>query len=372
MRHGRLLLLLALAVQLVPAKVVFEDGFEKLDANPWKQNISGEGGKLEIVDDGVHGKCLKITASGGTTYLTMELDPARFRGSTLIMSGMVKLENATMGAQTYSTPKLHFAQRTEGSKNTENQAERWVGSFDWTLKTCKIDVADDCNFLILDIGNQGGGGVMYIDDFKLEDTFGQGRPVGLAAVCNTGRGDGVANDGRGSFLDTGPLDLFNVPEGNLETDEVTFYLPKLGDNGGMVMIALQGKEREKLPPQTQPVEVGKKVGQLTFLHASAWADPTKQQPCYTAVIEYADGQTERREMKAGVDLANYDDAKAYANCRVAWTGKCAAGKTVGLTMASWDNPRPDVLVQSLQFESAGHGVPLILAVTYTPVRPKGK
>ena len=365
-----LLALSLLAAMLAPAgaEVIWKDSFDQLDETFWTQNAAGKT-KISIVDGGVTGKCLRIDGElGSTAYLTAALDPKRFHGLTLKVTAKVKIEGAEVGPQSYSTPKLHFGMKEEGSNQAINQAERWVGSFDWTEKSLTIDVTDQANYLILDVGNQGGSGVMWVDDLVLEDTIGQGRPVQLLPVCNTGRSDGVADDGEGSFIDRGLLDLYGLPEEMLETPDGTFYIPKPSANKGQTIIALQGQQRPKLPAETEPLPVGKKVAKLLILHAASWAETAKQEPVYSLELTYADGQVEQVPMLAGKDLGNYDAPAELPNWKLAWTGEVPSGQKVGVGYTIWTNPRPAVNIKSLRFVSAGNGVPLILAMTYTTAR----
>jgi len=368
MRNLITLALLTMLALPAAAEVIRKDGFETLDETFWSKNIT-KGGSIDIVDGGVTGKCLKITGEmGSTVYLTAQLDPAKYAGFTLKVSAMVKLENSEQGQQVYSTPKLHFGMKRKGNEPFVNAAERWTGTFDWTLKTLTIDVTEDAETLVLDLGNQGGSGIMWLDDLVLEDTIGQGRPVPLQPVCNTGRSDGVADDGVGSFIDRGMLDLYGLPEEALDTHAGTFYIPRAGTNGALTMVALQGKQRPKLPAATKPIELGQRAGKLLILHAASWADLAKQESLYTIEVTYGDGQVEQVTMVAGKDVGNYDQPAELPNWKLAWTGAVPGGHQVGVGYTVWTNPRPQAAIKSLRLVSAGNGVPLILAMTYTTAR----
>jgi len=75
-----LILAIALA-SAASATVIFEDSFETIDER-WVKNINGGDGTIEIVEGGVDGKCVKITSQGAVTYLSMELDPKLYAGTT--------------------------------------------------------------------------------------------------------------------------------------------------------------------------------------------------------------------------------------------------------------------------------------------------
>lgn len=342
--------------------IIFEDDFEDLDPR-WTKNINGAA-TIEIVPGGVEGNCLKVTADGGLGYLTTELDPQVYAGTAIEVRGMVKLENVEVGPQTYSTAKFHIGVDVGEKGAYQNRAERWLGTSDWAEKVLKADIDENAVRIVLDLGIQNGKGTVYFDNLVVQDTFGKGRPISLFPIANLGRSDGVAGDAKGSFLDTGMDDLFGLPAGNLETDEVTLYIPEPGDNAGQTCVILRGKERPDFPEQTEPLPVGRKAKSLYFLQAAAWADAAAKEPCLSYEIEYADGETTIVEMRAGVDVGNYDDPGPAPNWTIAWEGENGAGKHVGVGVARWDNSRPDVAIKSLRIRSAGNGVPIVLAISY--------
>ena len=344
------------------AGVIFEDDFESLDAR-WTKNINGPA-TIEIAPGGVEGNCLKVSSEGGLGYLTTQLDPEQYAGTTVEVRGMVKLENVEVGPQTYSTAKFHIGVDVGDKGAYQNRAARWLGTADWSERVLNADIDEDAIRIVLDLGIQNGTGTVYFDNLVVRDTFGKGRPISLFPIANLGRSDGIASDGKGSFLDLGMHDLFALPAGNLETPEVTAYIPEPGENSGQTCVILKGKERLDLPEQTEPLPVGKKLKSLHFLQAAAWADVAGREPCLSYDIEYSDGQVTVVEMRAGVDIGNFDDPQPAENWQIAWEGENGAGKQVGVGLAEWKNPRPDVAVKSLRIRSAGNGVPIVLAVSY--------
>jgi len=359
-----------MAGMVVPALagVIFSDDFETLGPR-WKKNIRGQG-SIEIVPGGVKGKCLRVTSQGAMVYLTTELDAAQYAGTTIEIVGMVKLDNVKQGRQVYSTAKFHLAQWVRGETGPRHAAARWTGTFDWTEKKLSVPIDEKATKIVIDLGLQNATGTAYFDNLVVRDAYGIGRPVSLAMVANTSRSDGVAGDGRGGFLDTGMDDLFELPGGNLETDEVTFYVPERGDNGGRTCAILKGRQRPNFPTAVGPMPVGKKVASLYFLLAAAWVQPGGTEPCLTCRVIYQDGQEAEIVMMAGRDVGDYHDPQDLPNWKVVWQARNGAGKRVGVGMAKWTNPRPQVPVRELRLESAGRAVPIVLAITYVP--PKGQ
>ncbi|MBM3497992.1 MAG: hypothetical protein FJX74_04900 [Armatimonadetes bacterium] len=354
-------LVLVLAVGSSGAGVIFEDGFESLDVR-WTRNVTGNG-TIEIVPGGVEGNCLKMTAAGGTTYLSTPLDPEEYAGTTIEVVGMVKLENVQMGQEVWATAKFHIG-AVLPDQTVVNFADRWVGTADWAAKKLTADIPENAQRIVLDLGLQNAIGTAYYDNLVVRDTSGTGRPISLLPICNLGRSDGVANDGRGSFLDLGMHDLFGLPEGSLEGPGITFTIPPDGVNKGRTCVVLRGEQRPNLPAETEPLPLNVKAASLHFLLAAAWADTAAQEPCLTCELEYADGQKVGVEMRAGVDIGNFDDPREFANYRLVWQERNGAGKEVGVGAATWQNPRPEVAIKSLRIVSAGKGVPIVLAVSY--------
>ena len=344
------------------AGVIFEDDFESLDAR-WTENINGPA-TIEIVPGGIEGNCLKVTSEGGLGYLTTQLDPEQYAGTTVEVRGMVKLEDVEQGPEVYSTAKFHLGIDVGPDRTRVNRAARWLGTSDWAEKVLKADIDEEAVRIILDIGIQNGTGTVYFDNLVVRDTLGKGRPISLFPIANLGRSDGVPGDGKGSFLDLGMHDLYALPAGNLETEEVTLYVPQPGDNSGQTCVILKGTERPGFPEQTEPLPIGKKARSLHFLQAAAWADTAGQEPCLSYEIEYADGETTMVDMQAGMDIGNFDDPKPAGNWTIAWEGENGTGKHVGVGVATWENPRPEVGIKSLRIRSAGNGVPIVLAISY--------
>ncbi|MEN6344174.1 MAG: hypothetical protein ABFE16_02660 [Armatimonadia bacterium] len=364
--------LLCLGLQASAASLL-EDRFEEL--NPcWAKNISGTG-TVEIVPGGYEGKCLRVSVTSGTSYLTTKLDPQAFGGKTIEIRAMVKLADVKQGPQVYSTAKIQVAQKIPGAA-TLNAAARWVGTTDWQEQSLLVDVRPTASEIILNLGLQDAVGTAYYDSLVIEDVTGRktvegggastssGRSISLAAVAKAGRSDGVADDGRGSFIDAGMHDLYTLPTGALTLGEALFDLPPGGANGGRTCLVLKGARRPNLPASAGPIEVNRRAKTLYFLQAAAWADLAAQEPCLTYAVTYADDQKVQVPMKAGVDVGNFDEPRDLANWKLAWQGTDQLGMPVCVGCSSWTNPRPETAIKSLEIASAGKGVPILLAISF--------
>jgi len=368
--------LLAAAVLLytAPARsdVLLTEQFE--ERGEWRTKTNGAA-TVELADHGVEGKCLKLScAEGATAYYTVKLEPERVRGRRLVIRAMVKTENVTVGAKPYCTAKFHVGGRSGG--RAFNRAKWFSGTRDWREEEMIAPVPEDIEKPVFDLAIQAASGTAYFDKLVIDDGLKPQIAIDLAPLANTNFSDGVSDDGAGGFIDTGTLDLRDLPRGDVELDGAGFYIMQPGENCGATCIALRGLKRPNLPTTPKPVKrpgaakrtpatapVGFKGGALLFLHAAAWVDATRGAPCLIYAVRYADGETIDVPIREGVDIGAFDAPKDLANWKVAWTGR-RAGRTVGLGVARWRNPRPDVKIESISLRTPGAGaVPIVAAVS---------
>jgi hypothetical protein len=90
------------------------------------------------------------------------------------------------------------------------------------------------------------------------------------------------------------------------------------------------------------------------------------------VISYADGQSREARIIYGETVRDWWHNPALnepvPNAKVAWTGKNAAvqnsGQALRLYHFQWENPRPEIVVQSIYFTSTdSNSSPFLLAIT---------
>jgi hypothetical protein len=122
----------------------------------------------------------------------------------------------------------------------------------------------------------------------------------------------------------------------------------------------------RFPEQVQGIPVSRKCRKLHFLHATGWnVAPGTQVGSYNIV--YTDGLSEEAPILYGDEAGNWWAKPAdmqQPGAGVIWQGTNAAKQAVQLFMQSWINPRPDVEITSLDFESRMTRVaPFLIAVT---------
>ena len=176
--------------------------------------------------------------------------------------------------------------------------------------------------------------------------------------------------------------LAELEQGDRKLGEIPFHL---GD--GLIQVA--GKFLPEHPTRVEGIEVGQHVKKLHFLHAARWgaygsrgdslghwvADGT---PIGYYEVLYEDGSAEAIPIIYGVDVRDWwsvwDNAKATERGKVVWTGnnphlrqRSEARNTetpLRLYLCTWDNPRPEARVASIEFVSLGQAAaPFCVAMT---------
>jgi hypothetical protein len=99
-------------------------------------------------------------------------------------------------------------------------------------------------------------------------------------------------------------------------------------------------------------------------------DPVKGEGVATNRIHYSDGQTIDVPVIAGRDLAKwwFRPGESTDGLDVVWTGSTPKaaddGNKIRLLHFAWSNPRPEVVIESLDFISAvGKAAPFLVAIT---------
>jgi hypothetical protein len=92
------------------------------------------------------------------------------------------------------------------------------------------------------------------------------------------------------------------------------------------------------------------------------------------VIHYADGQSLTVPVRWKVEVGPWytDEPSNYRNASVAWSGPLGKDDLQGvLYTMQWNNPRPDVKIETVDMKLApggrqgiqGHGAPVLMAIT---------
>ncbi|NLX03606.1 MAG: hypothetical protein GXY33_00525 [Phycisphaerae bacterium] len=204
------------------------------------------------------------------------------------------------------------------------------------------------------------------------ENAGEFHPIDLRAAVNMGLRDDVADDRTGGWTDQGGNDLREFPVGPQYFLNVPFDVIDPAENDDRAVIMLRGEHRMYFAREAS-VAVGRKFATAYVLHASAWT-PDAGATVAHYKFHYDDGTQADYPVLAGRDVFEWwgtaqiekdhliPDGEPRA--AVAWVGKNQSGiGGVRTFVMTWSNPNPDKTVESITFESAGDGVPGILALT---------
>jgi len=144
-------------------------------------------------------------------------------------------------------------------------------------------------------------------------------PVPFGEAANTAFADETADDQQGGWTDQGSNDLRVVKPGPYEHSGVAFDIASDAATGGKSCIVLGGKPRPYLPQEAK-LPVAAQGGEAVFylLHAGAWC-PSNNEILGTLTLEYADGTSQRHDIRGGRDVADWYQAKSGKNLFRGWT-----------------------------------------------------
>ena len=192
------------------------------------------------------------------------------------------------------------------------------------------------------------------------------------------------------FVDLG--DYYNVTlnEFPYQTEQSTRLLtetfdqiePGVGDFAGTPfdvrgIIALASRETElkagvyELNPDVYGIPIGRKASAINLLHGAGWGGSEPHGTCIgEVVVNYEDGETEIVQIRAGVHVRDWFLPRYYgrevSGGKIAWVhpSKQVEGRDIGLYTMTWENPRPDAEIRTIDYRSTmTAGAPFLLGVT---------
>jgi hypothetical protein len=161
-------------------------------------------------------------------------------------------------------------------------------------------------------------------------------------------------------------DLSALPRGLQEFGGVRF------DVRGIVQLA-GGPEPYsslKYPKRVEAMTLNRKCARLHFLHGAGWTSP-EGTLVGRYVVHYADGQQRVQPLFYGYELQDWWIPPANptrTGLAPVWTGTNTVARrtspNVYLYKTTWTNPRPDALIESVDFiSSLAESAPFLLALT---------
>jgi eukaryotic-like serine/threonine-protein kinase len=146
------------------------------------------------------------------------------------------------------------------------------------------------------------------------------------------------------------------------------------DVRGLVQVAgraLNGIPRATYPEQVKGIRVNQKCRRTHFLHGTGWREPDGT-TIGRYVIRYADGGQQEVPIRYGDNVRDWwvypSSNEPTASAVVAWSGKTATTRRLDqplrLYKFTWENPKPDSLIESIDFVSLNtQSSPFLIAIT---------
>jgi len=184
----------------------------------------------------------------------------------------------------------------------------------------------------------------------------------------------------GWFRNTQPRDMVAFPRGQNRFAGVDYLVRDFQTSPLPSVVVLNGSGRANikgLPQRVDGIPVGRKADALFFLHTfnqyrapDARRDPNPV--VFQYVVHYADGQTADVPVRLGLQVAHWisKDPAGLREATLAWAAPFPnddSGDQAAVYQMQWDNPRPDVAIESVDLTYGGngnrYGQPALLAVT---------
>ena len=161
----------------------------------------------------------------------------------------------------------------------------------------------------------------------------------------------------------------NIPHGVATFGGVAF------DVRGIV--ALHGKQtqlrpmRADLRERVAGIQVGQSAKTLHFLHGASWADNMPHGTVIgTVVVHYQDGETAEIPIRSGVHVRDWFlprlARRQVSDGQLVWVQASSEvdQRDIGVYLMTWENPRPDQVIQSLDYQSTmSDAAPFLFGVT---------
>jgi hexosaminidase len=119
-------------------------------------------------------------------------------------------------------------------------------------------------------------------------------------------------------------------------------------------IALQGTHRRaEAYPQAVEIALNANAGSLAFLHTTPWSSSSGTE-IGAYIVHYDDSTTERIPLIYGTNISTWTDTNVSSiNLLQGWSGETANSLSVAINTFFWTNPKPNSVIERLEFVSNG-------------------
>lgn len=204
-------------------------------------------------------------------------------------------------------------------------------------------------------------------------------PLDISSKANQYRNE------RGWFGDPA-FTLAALPAGRNTFAGVPFQVHEFATSPVPTVVMLGGEGVPgSLPDAVRDIPIGRKADALFFLHAARGDRPladwekreNKRAEICRYVIHYEDGRSVEAPIFLGEDVDDFKqtDPRAVSGAQIGWVRPYPGTEYQAvLYVKQWDNPRPDVAINSVDmvYGSERRGVPALIAVTAASAAPTGR
>ncbi len=144
-----------------------------------------------------------------------------------------------------------------------------------------------------------------------------------------------------------------------------------GDSGqAMSMIIMKGEYREDFPKAAKSIQVGQKAKKLYFLQSAVYMHSTSGKwdkkaklDMWKYRINYEGGSSATVPVIHHVNVKDWYNQKSdLPGAKIVYVEKRNSSH-FGVWSQEWTNPHPDKVISSIDIESSGRGIPVILAIS---------
>ena len=218
------------------------------------------------------------------------------------------------------------------------------------------------------IGNDAKVDISLIPGAKAANAADWARfvPIDIGPVVDCGFSDDVAGGRERDFpLYDGPCDFRLLPPGDLLINQVPFRVLDPASNEQFAALALRGSGKYFLPPELKGIETGtdKPLSKIHLLWCCLQGNRSKPGAALAAVVlNYADGQTERIELKNREDVADYQEIKAPSAAKIGLQVPSSCRDCVTLFHKEIKLKRLAV-VKTIDLQGLDVAIPVIVSIT---------
>ena len=190
-------------------------------------------------------------------------------------------------------------------------------------------------------------------------------PLDLSAAANMSFKDEVAGDGKGGWSDQGPendLRDFDVNRNRFEGIEFKIVNPEL--NQGRAVLTFNGPQCKTALNEAK-LATGSEVPSVRYLyllHTTCWNQLAKGTPVGNVTFQLADGSTVKKEIRTGIEVADWWGATGLPNGKVVYK-KINGTTAVGIYLSRIEIASTISPIREVVLTGAGNAIWIVVGAT---------